>query len=97
MTNITEKIYDLMTERNWTTYELAKQSGLSQSTISSIFASKECPKLKTLEKICKAFNIGLSEFFDDQKTLLSEFQTQFASLDKESQELLMQLVKKLIR
>ena len=32
-----ERIQQLMQERNWTIYRLAKESGLSQTTISNIF------------------------------------------------------------
>ena len=63
--NVIDKIYQLMNARNWTTYTLAEQAGLNQSTVASLFQRKRTPKIETLEKICKAFGITLSEFFAD--------------------------------
>lgn len=56
--DILKRIVDLRKERNWTEYQLAEQSGLTQSTISS------------LTKLCDAFGITLSQFFleDECKT-----------------------------
>ena len=63
--NIIDKIYQLMNARNWTTYTLAEQAGLNQSTVASLFQRKRTPKIETLEKICKAFGLTLAEFFAD--------------------------------
>ena len=57
------RLRQLMAERGWTEYRLAKESGLSQSTISNLFARNNYPSIPTLEIICRAFGITLSEFF----------------------------------
>lgn len=68
--NILEKIDTLRIERGWSYYTLAIEAGLTQSTILNMFARKTQPSIKTLEAICKAFDITLSEFFDSDKNRL---------------------------
>lgn len=63
--NVLEKIKKYRLERNWTEYQLAENSGLPQSTISSWYRKNQIPTISSLEKICKAFNITLSQFFSD--------------------------------
>lgn len=52
-----------MEERGWTDYRLAMESGLSHSTVSNMFKRNNAPTIPTLEAICKAFGITLSQFF----------------------------------
>ena len=54
-----------MEQRKWTIYRLAKESGLSQSTLSHVFRKDSEPTISTLETICKTFGISLSQFFAD--------------------------------
>ena len=63
--NTNERILQLLRERNWTEYRLAKESGLSQSTISNLFKRNTTPSIPTLEAICNGFGITLSQFFSD--------------------------------
>lgn len=72
--DIIAKIEQLKSERNWTDYELAQQSMITQSTIASMKARKSPPKIETLQAICNAFGITLSQFFleDEQVEVLSE-------------------------
>ena len=51
--------------KNWTEYQLAEQSGLTQSTISSWYRKQMLPTIPSLIKICDAFGITLSQFFCD--------------------------------
>ncbi len=71
-----ERIKYHMQIRNWSEYRLAKESGLSQSTIANLFRRNTLPSIPTLEIICSAFGITLSQFFskDENNTLLSEEQ-----------------------
>lgn len=64
--DILDKIVKLREERNWTEYELAERSGLTQSTISSWYRKNMIPSIPSLEKICDAFDISLSQFFYDK-------------------------------
>lgn len=65
--DIHEKLQRLLTAQKWTEYRLAKQSGLSESTITNIFHRNTLPTVPTLETICGAFGITLSQFFADGK------------------------------
>ena len=52
--------------KGWTEYQLAEKSGLTQSTISSWYRKNMIPSIPSLEKICTAFGITLSQFFADE-------------------------------
>ena len=70
--DILEKITKMRMERHWTEYQLAEKSGLTQSTISSWYRKNMLPSIPSLEKICNAFGITVSQFFleDNNKTVL---------------------------
>lgn len=78
--NVLEKVKKLQEERGWSTYKLAFEAGLTQSTLSNMFARGTCPTVDTLEKICEAFGISLAEFFESDNRK--------AHVSKEEQELL---------
>lgn len=59
------RIQRLMAEKGWTEYRLAKESGLSQSTITNLFKRNTVPGISTLESICKGFGISLAQFFSE--------------------------------
>ena len=59
------KIKSLQEEKGWSTYKLAYEAGLTQSTLSNMFSRKTYPTIETLSKICDAFGITLSEFFEE--------------------------------
>ena len=63
--NILATITAYRKERGWTEYQLAEQSGLPQSTISSWYRKNLMPTIPSLEKICVAFGITLSQLFAD--------------------------------
>ena len=58
-----KRIKQLMEERGWTDYRLAKEANLSHSTITNVFKRNNAPTLPTLEVICRAFGITLAQFF----------------------------------
>ena len=60
-----KKIDDLMKEHNWSDYKLSVESGLSTSTIANIHRRNTIPSIPTLEAICSAFGITLSQFFQE--------------------------------
>ena len=62
---ILDKITQYRLERNWSEYQLAERSGLTQSTISSWYRKNMLPSIPSLEKICDAFGIT-----DQQRKLL---------------------------
>lgn len=79
MIDVLERINELRRERGWTIYKLAEEAMVAQSTMSNMFTRKTLPSLYTLSQICEAFNITMSEFFDDgvevseETRLLSSF------------------------
>lgn len=60
---IHNRIDELCKERNWSYYKLAKEAGFQQSTLKPIIKEKNMPSLYTLNKICMACDISLSDFF----------------------------------
>ncbi|MBQ7114681.1 MAG: helix-turn-helix transcriptional regulator [Clostridia bacterium] len=92
------RIRQLMEERRWTEYKLAKEANLSQSTIANLFKRNTVPSITTLEAICSGFGITLAQFFaeGDMVELTREQQEMFrqwAALTDEQKALLSQLIK----
>ena len=78
------RIKQLMEERDWTGYRLAKESNLSHSTVTNMFHRNNAPTLPTLEAVCKAFGITLAQFFtegnspeltEEQRVLFAKWST----------------------
>lgn len=57
------RIQELLADRDWSIYKLAKESEIPYSSLNNIFIRDTCPTIISLEKICKGFDITLSEFF----------------------------------
>lgn len=77
--DILGKIVQYRLERNWSEYQLAEKSGLTQSTISSWYRKNMLPTIPSLSKICDAFGITLSQFFledSDNAALINDQQRQ---------------------
>ena len=78
-----KRIDQLMAERNWTDYRLSIESGLSSSTIANIHRRNTVPSIATLEAICHAFGISLSQFFaDDNNNIVQLNDEQFSFFKK---------------
>ena len=60
-----KRIRQLMEERGWTDYHLAKEANLSHSTVTNMFNRNNTPTLPTLEAVCRAFGITLTQFFTE--------------------------------
>lgn len=61
---VLDRILQLRLERGWSEYRLSEESGIAQTTISSWFNKNVYPSIPSLEKICNAYNITLSQFFN---------------------------------
>ena len=93
-----KRIKQLMEERGWTDYRLAKEANLSHSTITNVFKRNNAPTLPTLEVICRAFGITLAQFFpeggealeipDEQRELFAKWST----LTEKPQALLLEFI-----
>ena len=95
--NLQSKIRDLMNERGWSMYRLAKESGVSWSTIRHMFERNTEPTVPTLEAICRGLGISLETLLlgegftvldDEQKMLLSKWST----LSPENKQILLTLL-----
>ena len=63
--NVLKKINKMRLERGWSTYRLSVESGISQSTLTNMFNRETLPSITTLECLCNAFGITMSEFFTE--------------------------------
>ena len=99
MKDILAEITRLRLNRNWSEYQLAQHSGISQSTISTWYRKNQVPTIQTLEKVCLGFGITLSQFLanDDDAVSLTESQKElldcWAALTETQRALFMQLFK----
>lgn len=62
--NVNKRILELCKQRGWSKYRLAKEADIGNSAISAMFKHNHVPTIHNLEKICNAFQITLSQFFD---------------------------------
>lgn len=60
---ISERIIHLRTEKGYSTNKLSQLAEIGQATLREIEIGKKSPNIITLEKICKALEISLSDFF----------------------------------
>lgn len=65
MNEVLCKIKELMEERGWSLYKLAKESGIPYSSLNSLFQKNNQPTITTLERICAGLHITIGEFFSD--------------------------------
>lgn len=99
MKNVLEEITRLRTKRKWTEYDLAKHSGLSQSTISTWYRKNQIPTIQTLDKVCTGLGITLSQFFAEEDDVVSltpqqrELLDNWSALSETQQKLFMELFK----
>ena len=63
------KVFLFPVVRGWhhliSKYRLSQLSGISQSSLGRIMAQENLPSLITLEKICTALGVTLSQFFQE--------------------------------
>lgn len=95
--DVTKRIDSLLKQRGWSIYRLGKESGLSQSTLAHIFREDSAPTISTLETICKAFGITLSQFFaeGDFVSLTAEQQNmldKWATLNEDQKRLVLDMI-----
>lgn len=56
------KFYELLTQRNVTSYEVAKQTGIALSTFSAWKNNEYTPKIDKLAKIADYFGVPIDYF-----------------------------------
>lgn len=98
MEDILARIIKLRQARGWSEYQLAVKSALPQSTISSWYRKNLVPSVQSLEKICTAFDISLSQLFagEGETVELTESQRllleRWAALDHNQQQAVLKLM-----
>lgn len=99
MKDILSAITKYREERGWSEYQLAERSGLPQSTISSWYRKNMIPTVPSLDKICTAFGITLSQLFSEEDMMLSVTESQkkllecWTKLNIEQQDAVLNLIK----
>lgn len=97
--DIIHRINSLMEERQWSDYKLSAESGLSSSTIANIHRRNTIPSIPTLEAICDAFGISLSQFFNEDADTVQlnkeqqELFSEWLALTKEQKQLILAIIR----
>jgi transcriptional regulator with XRE-family HTH domain len=95
--DILKRIKELQEARGWSNYRLARNAELSERSLNNLFRLKNLPTIPTLEALCGAFNITLSQFFTESGEAVELTQEQSEMLDrwnrltKEQQRALLEL------
>ncbi len=58
------RVYELLQKQDMTLYQLSRRSGISYSTIRATEKRGGQLSVDTIERICEALRISMSEFFD---------------------------------
>lgn len=98
-----ERLKQLMKEKSITEYRLAIDSGLSKSTIAAILHRNTTPSVHTIEAVCNALGISVSQFFaedgspinitEEQRLLLQRY----AQLSANQRQLIDTLLSELLK
>ena len=98
--DVVKRINDIMKNQGMSRYQLAKISGLSQSTLSNMNTRNTTPSIPTVEMICNALNISLAQFFANENEQLypvdyrqKEMLDLFIMLDHEQQEAILNVAR----
>lgn len=98
--DIIDKIKYLTNQKGWTIYQLSNEADIGQSTLTNMFTRGTLPSITTLTKLCDAFGITLSQFFDESDTngnisyREKELINLYRNLPVEKQDLLIKILKK---
>ncbi|MDR0852810.1 MAG: helix-turn-helix domain-containing protein [Clostridiales Family XIII bacterium] len=63
--DILNRINELLDERGWSKYRLAKEADVSEGSLNNMFRQNSLPTIPTLEALCKGFGITLAQFFSE--------------------------------
>ena len=92
MKEISARVDELIKQKGWTAYELAKQTGISTNTVYDWYRKGSVPSLANVLKICSTLDITAEQFFcgkngyglsKDESHLLNEWFT-LSELEKEA-------------
>ncbi|MBR4827843.1 MAG: helix-turn-helix transcriptional regulator [Oscillospiraceae bacterium] len=66
MINTVERVTELAASRHMTMTALAKASGVPSTTLRSARSRNSQLTLDVIERLCRAMDVSLSEFFDEK-------------------------------
>lgn len=97
---VLKRLRFFMKQKGYSENRLALESGITQSTINSMFKKNNLPSLPTLIKICNGLGITISQFFqaDNTDAFTTSQKQQFFldemnSIKKDEQEIIEELIK----
>ena len=96
--DILERLRELQQQYGWSDYKIAKEAGISPNTVSNIYRRNNVPRIETLELLCNAFGITMSQFFADNDLLevtpeLKDLFEKWSSLSDEQKSALWQIMR----
>ncbi|MBQ9210351.1 MAG: helix-turn-helix transcriptional regulator [Clostridia bacterium] len=98
--DVKARLQQLMDERGWTIYRIAKEADIPWSTVRNMFKRNTEPSITTLEALCRGLGMTLPQFFDvDNEMGLSSEQAQllqnWSRLDDKDKRLISELLESL--
>lgn len=95
--DVKARLQQLMDERGWTIYRVAKEADIPWSTVRNMFKRNTEPSIATLECICRGMGITLPQFFDVNNEMgltqeQSHLISQWNRLDANKKHLISELV-----
>lgn len=67
--DVKARLQQLMDERGWTIYKVAKEANIPWSTVRNMFKRNTEPSIATLESICNGMGMTLPQFFDTENVM----------------------------
>lgn len=67
--DVVARLKKFQDERGWSEYRLARNCGLSESTIANIYRRSNVPSIPTLQAICDGYGITMSQFFAENEMI----------------------------
>ncbi len=99
--NVLKRLRDIMEQKEMSEYRLSKESGVPQSTINSLFRKNNTPTVYTLEALCSALNISMSDFFYETSTsFIEDYEIKYLlshweNLETQQKDLIIKLLEEL--
>ncbi len=73
MINTVDRVFQLMEQNNLSLYKLCQMSGVNYSTVNTTKRRNGQLNLDTVDRICDALGITMSQFFDVTDEELEEY------------------------
>lgn len=73
--DILSKIDKIRKDKGWSVYRLATESGLTDKAIYNWYQRGTMPTIKTLESVCEALGVTISQFFAEGELVELDIET----------------------